>query len=128
MRDERGAKAILEEVERHRRLAEEMDRKRREEAKRRRMLAEEGGEGANAQEQNAQSQSRQKLDELLAKASGVEGVRAEGEQQQQEKEEKEDPTAEAMRRLQELVPQANGGEMDRRGVPREDGQEKVWEV
>ncbi|PWN27826.1 hypothetical protein BDZ90DRAFT_232212 [Jaminaea rosea] len=120
LRDEKGAKAILEEVERHRHLAEEMDRKRREEAKKRRELHE-GGTDAEQQER----ESRLKLDELLAKAGQESNGRARAGSSAAGE---EHPTDEALRRLQELVPQANGGEMDRRGMPREDGQEKVWEV
>ncbi|CAO1638200.1 unnamed protein product [Parajaminaea phylloscopi] len=99
LREEKGARAILEEVERHRHIAEQADARRR-------------GEAAALKAQK----------QALAEQTGPAHVHA------------ADHTAphtngadEALRRLEELVPQAKG-EMDRRGVPRADGQAKVWEV
>lgn len=148
--DRQGAREILDEVNHHRQMAEEADNRRREEARKRRKIAEDnardqqhdGGGGvvapdartaqlkasANAntsapttssplassgtstpvEERKAQQEGWRKLEEVLQKTTNG---RREGEEHD----------------MLANYPQA-GGEIDRRGVPREDGQEKVWEV
>lgn len=103
LKEQKGARSILEEVERHRQIAEEADIRRREVA------------ALNAQKAVAQhalgSYDALPHSEAAERSGNSNGNGAD----------------EALRRLEELVPQAKG-EIDRRGVPREDGQAKVWEV
>lgn len=111
LREEKGARSILEEVERHRQIAEEADMRRRREAaaakaEKTRLAAQEGSSSEQQQQQQQQTEHVNGASKTAQNGHGAE---------------------EALRRLEELVPQAKG-EMDRRGVPREDGQEKVWEV
>lgn len=136
LRDERGAREILREVEVHRQRAEAADEERRRARKRKveeenaRAKAayeashqageedqESGGggkvfaadpQGAGTDTGAAQQTSRRKLEEVLGAVT-----------RQRDEQQARDAKA--------LYPQ-EGGEMDRRGVPREDGQEKVWEV
>lgn len=94
LRDVRGAREILEEVERHRMIAEQADERRR---------RGEGDKGA----QPPGCALRVGEDDLQVQA------------QAQKKQ--------AQNALDVLVPAPNG-EMDRRGLPRDDGQLKAWEV
>lgn len=114
LRDSRGAKAILEEVERHRQIAEEMDRKRREQRK---------AQKADNLLQLSLKRKAGESDEPSEAQSSTDGADSAETPRSKEQEDQE-----VVRRLNELVPQAKSGEMDRRGIPREDGQDKVWEV
>jgi hydroxymethylbilane synthase len=106
----RGARVILAEVERHRQLAEAADERRRREGRAARVAEVAGGPTRAAGEELDEREARRKLDEALAAASsgaGLNSKAANGEQQ---------PWG--------LL----ANEVDRRGVPREDGQAKAWEV
>ncbi|PWN44509.1 hypothetical protein IE81DRAFT_298817 [Ceraceosorus guamensis] len=121
----RGARAILEEVERHRKLAEAADERRRREGR------------------------AQRVAEVAGKAEAVahEGYGLEGRREEKQSLEAIDE-AEARRKLQEVLEAAKNGdrtrsgsllngdvphgllanETDRRGIPRSDGLPKAWEV
>lgn len=119
----KGARAILEEVERHRKMAEEADRRRREEARKRKAMGLPGGETntngvASVGEQgdlNALKKSRegwmrgQAEISLNAELENLRGQHATGTGGQADRD-------------------CDAGEMDRRGLPRDDGQPKAWEV
>lgn len=101
----RGARAILDEVERHRRLAEEADNLRRRAEKEKRVRAAQESEKDATQQSNVwddDKESRRKLEELLR--TGRKGS------------------------VSQDAPPAFIGEIDRRGVARDDGQLKAWEV
>lgn len=104
----RGARVILAEVERHRQLAEAADEKRRREGRAARVAEVAGGPTRNAGEELDEREARRKLEEALAAASSGAGLnKVNGEQQ---------PWG--------LL----ANEADRRGMPRDDGQAKAWEV
>ncbi|UZJ51177.1 hypothetical protein CBS101457_000497 [Exobasidium rhododendri] len=84
--NKRGAKVILEDVERHRKMAEEADNKRRQIEKERRVQTARQGPQIDY-EADEQRENKRQLEEMFKSA-----------------------------------------EVDRRGVPREDGQPKAWEV
>ncbi len=126
----KGARAILEEVERHRKMAEEADRRRREEARKRKSMGLPGGEphassvvaGSNGVAVAAESGD---LNALKKSRDGWMRGQAEI-----------SLTAE-LEKMREKHESVTGGladkdcdpaEMDRRGVPRDDGQPKAWEV
>ena len=123
----KGARAILEEVERHRKMAEEADRRRREEAKKRKAL---GLPGAAANGGVASAAVQGDLNALRKSKDGW--MRGQAEISLSAEVEK-------LRSSQAHTQPATGTggpadaacdplEMDRRGVPRDDGQPKAWEV
>ncbi|CAO1614948.1 unnamed protein product [Sympodiomycopsis kandeliae] len=142
--DRKGAREILDEVHRHRQLAEEADNKRREEARKRRKLQQE-----QAQENGSVGGEQLRKDAILNKADANVLVSTSAYSDQDRNggtatpmgEEENKAQQEGWRKLEEVVskstnsngdplgyyPQTNG-ELDRRGQPRSDGQEKVWEV
>ncbi|PWZ03133.1 hypothetical protein BCV70DRAFT_197369 [Testicularia cyperi] len=118
----RGGRAILGEVERHRKMAEEADRRRREEARKRKAAGLPGGElrqphavgVAVAAEQGDLASLRKERDGWMrgqAEISLAAEVEALRNQHGAGKDAECDPL-----------------EIDRRFVPRDDGQPKAWEV
>lgn len=148
--DRQGAREILDEVNRHRQLAEEADNRRREEARKRRKVSEVESQ-SHAQTQNGVAMegrtAQLKQQAGVATAPSTSSPLASGTSTPTEERRAGE---EGWRKLEEVVNQTNGaarnahqqqhpspelahypqvsGEIDRRGVPREDGQEKVWEV
>ncbi|SPC60930.1 related to HEM3 - porphobilinogen deaminase [Ustilago sp. UG-2017b] len=122
-----GARAILEEVERHRKMAEEADRRRREEARKRKALGLPGGETNAITVTNGVAGAAESGDLNALKKSRDGWMRGQTEISLNAELEK----------LRNTRATGTGGaadascdplEMDRRGVPRDDGQPKVWEV
>uniref|UniRef100_V5ETB0 hydroxymethylbilane synthase n=2 Tax=Kalmanozyma brasiliensis (strain GHG001) TaxID=1365824 RepID=V5ETB0_KALBG len=119
----KGARAILEEVERHRKMAEEADRRRREEAKKRKAMGLPGGETntngvASVGEQGDLNALKKSRDGWMRGQTEI-SLNAE------------------LEKLRDQHATGTGGladkdcdsqEMDRRGLPRDDGQAKAWEV
>lgn len=111
----RGGKTILEEVERHRKMAEEADERRKVEREKRkqREREEEAAEGKGAEEGGPKKRVSPSLPRGMSGSSPLSKTTVEEESLQQ---------------VMGHYPQVANGEVDKRGVPREDGQEKVWEV
>jgi hydroxymethylbilane synthase len=110
----RGARLILDEVERHRKLAEEADDRRRMLEKQKRIRA---AAAAHAIDKNGGGESdedrenRRQLEELLRKSVKVPAT-----------------VQSSALGAKALGGTIGGPEIDRRGVPRDDGQAKAWEV
>ncbi|PWN54362.1 hypothetical protein IE53DRAFT_408002 [Violaceomyces palustris] len=121
--EKRGARSILNEVERHRKMAEEADRKRREEARKRKLTT---GSGAEVVSSKAACHG---LGVLEAKKDGW--MRGQSEISLMAE-------LEAFKSAQskmvnghtnnDTIGEGDPLEIDRRGLPREDGQNKAWEV
>ncbi|CDU24699.1 related to HEM3-porphobilinogen deaminase [Sporisorium scitamineum] len=123
----KGARAILEEVERHRKMAEEADQRRRDEARKRKAMGLPGGEPNGNVNSNGVASAAEHGDLNALKKSRDGWMRGQAEISL---------TAE-LEKFSETHATGTGGqadaacdplEMDRRGVPRDDGQPKAWEV
>lgn len=126
----KGARAILEEVERHRKMAEEADRRRREEARKRKAMGLPGGETNSITVTNGVASAAEHGDLNALKKSRDGWMRGQAEISLSAELEK-------LRNAHPSAATGTGGqpdaacdplEMDRRGVPRDDGQPKAWEV
>ncbi|SPO22552.1 related to HEM3 - porphobilinogen deaminase [Ustilago trichophora] len=126
----KGARAILEEVERHRKMAEEADRRRREEARKRKAMGLPGGETNSIAVSNGVASVAEQGDLNALKKSRDGWMRGQAEISLSAELEK-------IRSQHNVDATGTGGkadaacdplEMDRRGVPRDDGQPKAWEV
>ena len=111
--EKHGARSILEEVERHRKMAEAADRKRREEARKRKAMGEPGGEPRPVQSTTGDLSKKGRDGWMrgqaeISLAAEVEAVRND---------------ASSFK-----APDWDPQEIDRRFVPRDDGQPKAWEV
>ena len=124
----KGARAILEEVERHRKMAEEADRRRREEARKRKAMGLPGGETNSIAVSNGVASAAEHGDLNALKKSRDGWMRGQAEISL---------SAELEKFRNQHPATGTGGkpdaacdplEMDRRGVPRDDGQPKAWEV
>ncbi|KAJ1032632.1 hypothetical protein NDA16_000655 [Ustilago loliicola] len=125
--NKKGARAILEEVERHRKMAEEADRRRREEARKRKALGLPGGETNSITVTNGVASAAESGDLNALKKSRDGWMRGQAEISLNAE----------LDKLRNTHATGTGGaadascdplEMDRRGVPRDDGQPKAWEV
>ncbi|SNX82519.1 related to HEM3 - porphobilinogen deaminase [Melanopsichium pennsylvanicum] len=125
----KGARAILEEVERHRKMAEEADRRRREEARKRKSMGLPGGETNSISVSNGVAAVAESGDLNALKKSRDGWMRGQAEISL---------STELEKMRQGSTPATGTGgdadaacdpfEMDRRGIPRDDGQPKAWEV
>lgn len=125
--NKKGARAILEEVERHRKMAEEADRRRREEARKRKAMGLPGGETNSIAVTNGIAGAAESGDLNALKKSRDGWMRGQA----------EISLSAELDKLRNTHATGTGGaadaacdplEMDRRGVPRDDGQPKAWEV
>lgn len=123
----KGARAILEEVERHRKMAEEADRRRREDARKRKAMGLPGGEINTIAVTNGVASVAEHGDLNALKKSRDGWMRGQA----------EISLSTELEKLRHVYATGTGGpadaacdplEMDRRGVPRDDGQPKAWEV
>lgn len=132
--NKRGARVILDEVERHRKMAEEADDRRRRMEREKRVRAAQAEKVAAASgESDEERESRQKLEDLLRNsvkvpASVVSHANPDltnglNPGSQTEATANNGATSDAQEQSILLAP-----EVDRRGVPRDDGQPKAWEV
>ncbi|CBQ70538.1 related to HEM3-porphobilinogen deaminase [Sporisorium reilianum SRZ2] len=119
----KGARAILEEVERHRKVAEEADQRRREEARKRKAMGLPGGEPNS----NGVASAAEHGDLNALKKSRDGWMRGQA----------EISLGAELEKFRQVHATGTGGqadaacdplEMDRRGVARDDGQPKAWEV
>ncbi|GAC97126.1 porphobilinogen deaminase [Pseudozyma hubeiensis SY62] len=123
----KGARAILEEVERHRKMAEEADRRRREEARKRKSMGLPGGEINSIAVTNGVASAAEQGDLNALKKSRDGWMRGQA----------EISLGAELEKFRDAHATGTGGqadaacdplEMDRRGVARDDGQPKAWEV
>lgn len=120
----KGACAILEEVERHRKMAEEADRRRREEARKRKALGLPGGETNGLSGGVASVAEQGDLNELKKGRDGW--MRGQAEISFSAELEKLKQTQGSGAELADR--DCDPLEVDRRGMRRDDGQPKAWEV
>ncbi|EPQ30259.1 uncharacterized protein PFL1_02375 [Pseudozyma flocculosa PF-1] len=129
--EKRGARSILEEVERHRKMAEEADQKRRDEARKRKAQGLPGGEPRLAAAAGAGSvgvAGAAECGDLNALRKGGRDSWMRGQSEINFAAEVEGVRQKAAGVAVDAQDGFDAQEIDRRFVPREDGQPKAWEV